>query len=204
MAITDLTNLQVQRVVSSLAAGTSWGQDFIAERVLPPTDTGSENFAYSTWGNEGLRDVETRRALDAEPNKVTLSTGTATGELEEHTLETYYDYRRLKAAEEAGNGDTFRLMHATMVQSLVQIQKEKKVAAVVCAAGNYTGATASDVDFSATGIRDKVLAAKDTQQRKAGIRLNKMIAGQTTHRYLLKNPDIIDLIKYTRGGFTTA
>ena len=192
---TDLQNLQVQRVVSKLAFGVTGEQDYIAERALPPVDAGSMNFSYSKWGNEGLRDVDTRRGLNAEPAKITIASGTGTGELEEHTIETYYDINRLRAAEEAGNGDLFRAAHVGAVKSLVQIQKEKAVATVLFTGANYGSNTASNVNFSSTGIRDVILAAKDARQQATGRRIGKMVVGQVTHRFLLKNADIIDLLK---------
>lgn len=203
---TELQGLQVQRVVSNLLVGTNWEQDFIAERVLPPINTGSMNFAYATFGNEGMRDVETRRAPNAEPNKISISTGSQTGELEEHTIETQYDYVRLQASAEGmkDNGDAFRMLHGTSIRQLVQIQKEKQVAGIVFAAGNYGSNTAANVDFGATGLRAAVLAAKDARQQATGRRIGKGIAGQTTHRELLSNPDIIDAIKYSKGGVTSS
>lgn len=202
--ITELQTLQVQRVVSNLAAGVKWAQDFIIDRCCSMVNTGSENFAYSTWGNEGLRLVETRRGLNAEPNKITIGSGTATGELEEHTLETFYDYRRLKAAQEAGTEDQFRLNHAAALRQLVQIKKEKQCADIIFGASYYGSNTASNVNFSSTGIRDTVLAQKDALQRSSGVRPNKFVVGQTTHRFLLKNADIMNTIQYARGGITTA
>lgn len=196
----DLQALQVQRVVSKLAFGVAGDQDYIAERALPPVDAGSMNFKYSVWGNEGLRDVETRRGVNAEPNKVTIASGTGEGELEEHTLETYYDVNRLRAAEEAGNGDLFRAVHTSIIKNLIQIQKEKAAATVLFTPGNYGLNTASNVNFSATGIRDVILAAKDARQQATGRRIGKMVAGTITHRFLLKNPDIIDLLKNRNQG----
>lgn len=197
---TDLQNLQIQRVVSKLAVGVAVEQDYISERALPPVDAGSMNFSYSTWGNEALRNVETRRGLNAQPNKVTIASGTATGELEEHTLETFYDINRLKAAEEAGNGDLFRAAHLGTVKNLIQIQKEIKAATVLFTAGNYGSNTASNVNFSSTGIRDVILAAKDARQQATGRKIGRAVAGQITHRFLLKNADIVDLLKNRNQG----
>jgi hypothetical protein len=211
MANSQLTSLAaVNEVVSGLVVGVGGSQNFVAEQALPVVDAGSENFTYRTAANEALLDHgtdETLRGVGADPNRISLAFSTGTGILDEHMLEAKIDYREIEAATEKGgqNAINLRLRYAATLRDNIQIGKEKAVADVVFAAGNYSGRTASNVNFGTdTDIRDKVIAQKDARAQASGFVPNTLLVGQITHRMLLKNPAILDAIKYSRGGITTA
>lgn len=213
MANTQGLTLQggVQRVLANLTVGVARQQNYIAELALTPYDTKSLDYIIRTGSNEGLVHVGaaiTKRAPGEKPETLRKRYGTTTGFLNEHMLGWNVDMTERERAAQIGPEAVNALYLDRMADDIEQIElsKEKEVATILNTAANYNGGTNSSSGaglFSAAGIRGVVLAKKDAVANGVGVRPNRMIVGQKTHRLLLENADIKATIQYSRGGITT-
>lgn len=206
MADSGLNSLAaINPVVSKLVVGVKPGANLIAEQVMPPVLVPAETFTYRVSNNEYLTangPQQTLRAVGTDANKIGLTFGTATGQLDEHMLKAEIDYREIEAAQALGPESeiNLRVKYAAALNVGVQLGKESAVAGVAFNAANYAGRTAAGTSFAGTGIRALVLQRKDERANDSGQMPNTLVLGQTAYRKLVENPDVKDAIKYTQFG----
>jgi hypothetical protein len=198
---------QLQPVIASMVAGTHWGQQFIAEQVLPAVDTWGKRFAYETYDNAGLVDHgATKRAMRSESKVLQpAASSSVTKELEDYSAKIPTDVEEIHAArvqdmirprpaDGMNSVDRLRLSRARIIHYNNQIQKEKAAASLVFGASNYVLTdTSAPLNFKTCTIKDLKNARREAAKR-CGFDPDIFALGWTSRMQLDENANILDRI----------
>jgi len=213
--MSEVGNYQVQSVISGLASGVTFGQDFIAEAALPLANVGAEEFVHEKFDNSAMLDIDTRRALNEEtPNTVPFGQTSVEAKLEEHAMATKIDYRLLNAAANrdrmaSATGavglsgvDRLRLQRSLIPMYNIKVQLEKAAAALLFTNTSYASALrVTNVDFGGSTIIFDLQEKFNTVRESYGKKPNVGILGWTAYTDLINNAAIINRID---GGATAS
>lgn len=197
----------VNPLLSNLIVGVAPDQNYIAEQALSTITADAETVTYRKASNTGTvaeGATQTLRAPGQLPNTIDVSFDTGTATLAEYMLGANFDYRDEQASRaNPQSAINLKLAKLSAAKSKILLDKEQHVADIVFGAANYGSNTSAAVDFGTTGLRAKVLEAKEIVRRGAGKDPNTMILGATTLIETLGNAEVQDMIKYSSGGVTS-
>ncbi|SRR6266498_1051169 len=209
-----ITDAQVQpNLLAPFVIGAGWDQPFIAEDVLPPTNTYAQDFLYETWDNSGLVDEgSTKRALHAGSKILSPAKhGTVRAFLQEASAKIPLDINVLNAAQfkdtvspvpapGLSHADRERVGRMRKIAFNNKIQKEKDVASLVFTAGNYDAALQTTaLSFKTCKISDIKDALAKVQQR-CGFKPDTFVLGRLARASFDDNTNFMDRIS---GGATS-
>jgi len=210
-----MAETQIHPVLSGIASGVAWEQEFIYSKVMPAADVGAERFTWEKFDNVGMLDISTKRGRgDETSSTVPFSSSSVDDRLDEHAKATKIDYRDLNDARVndmirgagggSGIGAVERLRRQRMLipKYNIEIQKEKAAAALIFTATNYPSALRiSNLDFGGstviTALRDYFRDA----QKLYGKPINCGVLGWTAYTDLCDNAVVLDRIE---GGATVS
>ena len=193
-----LTTIQgsVNPILSQFAKGYKSGER-IAKLVAPVIRSYTESGTYYIFGKEGMRIIDTERALRAMSKQTDFEIDSTTYRCEEHALHTPLDYKEIEAAQKYGASAVLSLETRAInfVQNLLEIELEKAVADIVFDStyfsGNNTTLTGDDQWSSANSdplgqIKTGIQAARADM----GIEPNTLILGYTAYWALAMHAQI--------------
>ncbi|MEA2056899.1 MAG: major capsid protein [Patescibacteria group bacterium] len=179
--------------------------EYIADRVMPVVPVQKESDTYYKF-TRNWRLPEAKRAPGGEANEVEWNLSTDNYSCVEYALKDFLADRVKNNADKPVNAEIQTTENLT---DLVHLIREKRIADIVFAGGNYgstsalTGSNQWD-DYAGSDPIGDVRTAKDTVHAASGKMPNTMIVGYQVHSKLLDHPDILERIKYTQKGKITA
>lgn len=213
MAVDQITNLQLNPKLAPFVIGAGYDQPFIAERILPPTDTGAQSFRYEKVNNQGLVDQGSTKRGRHSKSKILQPEKNSTVDafLEEASAVIPVDVNDLKAADvadamrgTAGSGlssaDRLRIGRMRLIAFNNAIQKEKDAATLVFTNTNY------DSDLRVTDISFKTCMVSDLKrkfravQKKYGFMVDTFVLGYEARLAFDQNENFLDAISRGRGA----
>lgn len=200
-------NLRQHRIVDPVL--TTFVQGFVfpelvGHMLFPEVLVDKEGVKVPTYGKEAFMSYNTTRAPRARVQRVDYGTGHIDVVLQEESVEMATDKREQEESALDAERTTAR-----MVERIIQLTHERKVAELATAAGSYAGNTkalAAGQQWShadSDPIAD-VEEGKEAIRAKVGIRPNTMVLGPLVYKALKHHPDILDRIKYSQKGVATA
>ena len=179
--------------------------EMIADQVLPVVPVKKESDKYYIY-TRNWRLPQSKRAAGAEANEVEWNVSTSTYTTEEYALKDLIPDRVRDNADNPLDMDVDTTENLTEV---IQLGREKRVADIVFASGNYgsqtsalAGASRWD-DYAGSDPIGDVRTAKATVHAASGKLPNVMVVGYQVHLKLLDHPDILERIKYSQKGVVT-
>ena len=179
--------------------------ELIADRVLPVVPVKMESDKYYKY-TRNWKLPQSKRAAGAEANEVEWNVSTDTYSTEEYALKDLIPDRVRNNADNPLDMDVDTTENLTEV---IQLGREKRVADIVFASGNYGSQTSALAganrwdDYAGSDPIGDVRTAKATVHAASGKLPNVMVVGYQVHLKLLDHPDILERIKYSQKGVVT-
>lgn len=210
---------QVDPILTTFALGYKPQQNLIGHLVAPEVPVLSTTGTIHTYGKEGFRIHDSKRAARAHPKKLDFGMNKDTYACVEHSLAGELDLEaELEEAARVGGAalqDKMERQAVLTVQNSLELEREKAVADSVFAAANYEsgnkvtlagndqwiasgggqGSTSNPIDDINTGIA----AARDDM----GIKPNTLTFGFSSWKALTQHSDIKDIVKYSQMAVIT-
>lgn len=179
--------------------------EYIADQVLPVIPVKKESDLYYKY-TRNWRIPDAERAPGAEAAEVEWNVSTDTYQCIEYALKGFVSDRDKDNYDKPLDADIDETENVT---GLIQLIREKRVADVVFASGNYTNTSALTGgnqwdDYAGSDPIGDVRTARATVHAESGKSPNTMIVGKQVHDELLDHPDVLERIKYTQKGKVTA
>jgi len=208
---------QVDPILSKFARGFMPAANFIGRRIAPIVPVLTKTGTFYTFGKEGFKIYDNRRAARALPNLAEFAIGKDTYATIEHSLATQLDIEsEIKEAQRIGQGTLLQLERNSinLAQNSLEIELEKSVADIVMAAASYaannkvtlsgndqwkTSGAAGSTSTPIEDIRSGLNAARDTMGRRP----NTITFGYDAWEGFIDHPDVIERIKYSQRAIVT-
>lgn len=193
-------------VLTNLSIGIPTDQDFIGDRLLPALPQDLSTVKMPVYGNEAYRIREDRVGDYGRPDKLDISMGTASVEVDGHALAGEVSDRH---QQESQRGPLNVDLEAEVLQAIVgqmNLAREKMQADLLCAQATYganktdLNATAGRWDDDAVDPLANLIKAIETDiPDGSGKRPNALWMGQQVWAKLIQNVKIKDRIYGTTG-----
>ncbi|WP_334158707.1 hypothetical protein [Oryzomicrobium sp.] len=180
----------------------------IADEALPRVPT-AKKFSYTKYGAaQGFTVPDTKVGRRSEPNMVDFGGTLINDEVEDHGLDDLVPNDDIKAWEDmakpaSGGPIDPRALSTMMLTSLVQLDREVRVANTVFNAANYVaanqqtlGGTSQWSDYANSNPLYALLTALDSTL----VRPNQMNIGQAAWTTLRQHPKIVQAVFKTQQG----
>lgn len=213
MAVDQIVNQQLVPHLAPFVIGAGWDQPFIAEEVLPPTNTYAQSFRYETYNNAGLVDQGgTKRGRHTKSKVLQPAVGsTVDAFLDEASAKIPLDVNDINAAEVAdqlrpapadglSSADRLRIGRMRVIAFNNAIQKEKDAASLLFTNTNY------DSDLRVTDLSFKTCKVSDLKrkfravQKKYGFLPDTFVLGYEARLAFDENENFLDAISRGRGA----
>ena len=212
MAVDQITNLQLNPKLAPFVIGAGWDQSFIAERVLPPTETGAQQFRYEKVNNQGLVDQGSTKRGRHSKSKILQPEKNSTVDafLEEASATIPVDLNDINAANVAdamrgsisglSSADRLRVGRMRLIAFNNAIQKEKDAASLLFTNTNYD----SDLRVTTMSFKTCTVSALKREfrkvQKKYGFLPDTFVLGYESRLAFDENANFLDAISRGRGA----
>jgi len=194
-------------VLTNLSIGLPTDQDFIGDQILPPLPQRLSTVKLPVFGNEAFRIREDRVGDYSTPDKLDISMGTTSVDVDGHALSGQVsDRHQIESQEGPLNVDLEFEVLQTIVASM-DLAREKMQADLLTATGTYPNANKKDLngtasrwdDNSVDPLTDLIAAIETTIPDGSGRRPNCLWLGQQVWAALIQNTNIKNRIFGTTG-----
>lgn len=187
-------------VLTNLSLGLPLDQEFIGDRILKPLPIKTSVATIPVWGDEAFRIREDRVGDYSEPDKLDISVGTTTFEVDGHAfMGPVSDRHELEAKQSQISYDLeFEVLQA--VVAVMRLAREKQQADLLTSAAVYD--TANKIDLNGTSARwddnsvDPIVnilgMLESTIPDGSGKRPNTLWMGQPVWAALIQNSKLVD------------
>jgi len=203
VVIGSTTAFPVNPTLTSIAIGyRNPDANLIADRVLPRVPT-AKKFVYSLYSAaQGYTVPDTKVGRKSEPTMVDFQGQLINSEVVDYGLDDLVTFDEIQAFEDMANPASGgpidpQALSTMMLASLVELDREIRVAGTVFNTSNYTGANQATLsgtsqwsDFVNANPLNALLAALD----QTLIRPNKMVIGQQAWTQLRQHPKIVNAV----------
>jgi hypothetical protein len=169
----------------------------IADRVLPRVQVGAQTFKYLLYSfAEGITIPNTMVGRTSKPNQVELGATEASGSTKDYALDIPVPNADIEAARTVTGGYDPRARAVAVVQDLIDIDREIRVAGAVFNAANYASAnkaTLSGTDQWSNSASKPITFIQDAMDGMV-MRPNVMVVGRQVATALMRNPEVVTAI----------
>jgi len=172
-----------------------------AEGIAPRVEVFTSKFLMRKFGKDALRkQPKTKRPLGGTYERITFSTSTISGTVEEHGLKTVVDRRERQDAENSGNPNAawnLRQTAALFVRSQVLNGKEWEASQTLQDVAKYGANNSADIaNFGLTGVRKWFNQYRQKIRQSIGRNPTALLIAEDKWWDLQNNPDIVKNFNY--------
>lgn len=197
----------IDPVLTTIIAGFVM-PELIGEVILPPVPHDREGGTIQQFGKEAFQAYNTTRAPRSRVARVDYETAEIEFAMKERSVEMATDRR--ESEESAGMAIQAEKAAAIQCQSIIRLDHERDVAALVTSTGSYAAGNTTSLTsgnrWSAPETSDPVAdieAGKEAVRQKIGVRPNLLVLGAASYKALKNHPKLLDRIKYSQKGILT-